>query len=95
VHAGDGFYTSVLPTITPAGESSADINSLSIRELEVLSQVARGRSSKDIALKLKVTLRTVKTYRERVMRKLNLHSATELAAYAAHHGLLATGKSGK
>lgn len=55
---------------------------LSNREREILKQIADGKTSKDIALSLKIGVRTVQTHRERIMRKLNIHSVAGLTRYA-------------
>lgn len=61
---------------------------LSGREIQVLKLVANGNTSKDIALMFDVSVRTVKTYRERIMRKTGLHSVAEMTQYAVACGLL-------
>ena len=57
----------------------------------MLTLVASGQSSKDIALGFDVSVRTVKTYRERIMRKTGLHSVAEMTKYAVETGLLNSG----
>jgi DNA-binding CsgD family transcriptional regulator len=59
--------------------------SLTKREAEVLEFVARGRTSKEIAAALRLSVHTVNNHRKRVCRKLNLHSTAELVAFAARH----------
>jgi two-component system, NarL family, nitrate/nitrite response regulator NarL len=61
---------------------------LSKREREVLVMIARGRANKEIASELGVSVRTVETHRERVMRKLNLHSVAALTRFAIAQGLV-------
>lgn len=61
---------------------------LSVREVEVLSQIARGRSNKEIAQRFGIGVRTVVTYRERLMRKLGVHNAAELTLAAVERGLV-------
>ena len=51
---------------------------LTNREREVLVQIAEGLSNKEIAAHLGVGVRTVETHRERIMRKLNIHSIAGL-----------------
>jgi DNA-binding NarL/FixJ family response regulator len=55
---------------------------LSRREREVLSRIGTGRRCSQIALDLGITVKTVDTYRRRMMGKLGLHSQTELMRYA-------------
>jgi DNA-binding NarL/FixJ family response regulator len=61
---------------------------LSDREFEVLVSLAAGRSVQTVASELKLSPKTVSTYRARVLQKLGLHNNAELAAYAIRHGLL-------
>ncbi len=61
---------------------------LSARELEVLRQVAKGRSIKEISAELCLGEKTVATYRQRAAEKLGLTTHVELARYALRHGLV-------
>jgi DNA-binding NarL/FixJ family response regulator len=61
---------------------------LSNREREVLVAIAEGLSNKEIASRLNVGVRTVETHRERIMRKLNIHSVAGLTKYAVAKGLV-------
>jgi two-component system response regulator NreC len=61
---------------------------LSEREAEVLRLTAEGYSNHEIAEHLAISTKTVDTYRQRIMEKLNLHHRTELVHYALDHGLL-------
>jgi two-component system, NarL family, invasion response regulator UvrY len=61
---------------------------LSERELQVFLRLARGESVSDIAAALNLSIKTVSTYRSRLLEKLELASNAELAAYAIRHGLL-------
>ena len=69
-----------------AGEDAYD--SLSTREREVLPMLAEGRTTSDVATELHLSPYTVQTYRQRIMRKLELHSATELVKYALRRGII-------
>jgi two-component system response regulator NreC len=62
---------------------------LSPREREILQLVAEGKSSKDIANLLDLSVYTVETHRARVMQKLNLHGIPELILYAVRKGIIA------
>jgi two-component system nitrate/nitrite response regulator NarL len=62
--------------------------SLSPREREVLACVAEGLLNKEIADRLGVGIRTVQTYRDSLMRKLNIHSVAGLTVFAIQHGLV-------
>ena len=61
---------------------------LSPRELEVLRQVASGKTIKEIGAGLCLSEKTIATYRSRVSEKLGLSSNVELARYALQHGLV-------
>ncbi|NMG45405.1 response regulator [Aromatoleum toluvorans] len=62
--------------------------SLSERELQVFLRLAHGESVSDIADALALSVKTVSTYRSRLLEKLEVASNAELAAYAIRHGLL-------
>ena len=61
---------------------------LSQREREVLRLVALGHTNQEIADQLYLSVKTVETYRSRVMDKLNLKSRSALVRYALQRGLL-------
>ena len=61
---------------------------LSPRELEVLTLVARGLSSKEAAEQLQISPATVDTYRRRIATKLGSRSRAAIVSYALSHGLL-------
>jgi len=63
---------------------------LSARELEVAMMLARGRSMPDIAHRLKLSAKTVATYKYRLFEKLNVNNVVTLAHLAAVHGLMDT-----
>jgi maleate isomerase len=60
---------------------------LSRRETEVLNAIALGHTTKEIALDLEVSEKTVQTYRERIYTKLELQTRSDLVHYALAHGL--------
>lgn len=60
---------------------------LTPREREVLQLLAEGESTKEIAEKLCVSVKTVETHRRQVMEKLDIHSIAELTKYAVSHGI--------
>lgn len=63
---------------------------LSPRELEVLTMIAQGYTNQQLANRLYLSVKTVETYKARVMGKLNLASRVELVRYALQHGFLDT-----
>ncbi|GMV80558.1 MAG: DNA-binding response regulator [Planctomycetota bacterium] len=93
VHRGERFFSSsVLEILAEAGVSSEEPvgagGALSARETQVLGQIAEGLSNKEIAAKLGVSVRTIEKHRERIMRKLDIHSTAGLTKYAIAHGLI-------
>ena len=65
-----------------------DEHKLTAREREVLRLVAQGRSNRDIATALFISVSTVKSHLNHVLAKLDLPSRTAAAAYAHKHGLV-------
>jgi two-component system, NarL family, response regulator NreC len=60
---------------------------LTDREKEVVQLMAEGNSTKQIALKLHISVKTVETHRRQVMAKLNIHNVAELTKYAIRKGM--------
>ena len=69
------------------GEDSYEL--LSPREREILQLVAEGKSSKEIANMLNLSVYTVETHRAKLMQKLNLRSVPEVILYAVRKGIIA------
>jgi DNA-binding NarL/FixJ family response regulator len=61
---------------------------LTDREKEVLQLLAEGRSNKEVATLLALSLSTVETHRANLMQKLNLHNTAEIVLYAVRKGLI-------
>jgi len=61
---------------------------LSGRERQVLQLVAEGKTTKEIAVILNVTVKTAESHRSKLMEKLNIHSAAGLVRYAIRCGLI-------
>jgi DNA-binding NarL/FixJ family response regulator len=61
---------------------------LTNREREVLQMVAEGKSNKEVAVILNLSLYTVETHRTHILQKLNLHSVPELILYAVRKGII-------
>ena len=72
---------------TKAG-ATRPVNILSQRELQVLTLVARGYTSAEIAKQIFVSVKTVETYRSRVAEKLGLRARSDVIRFAAQMGLL-------
>ena len=62
--------------------------SLSEREFQILCKLAAGRAASAIADELCISVKTVSTYRSRVLQKMNFKTNADLTAYALHNGLI-------
>lgn len=72
-------------------EGSSPVDTLTDRELEVFRMIGEGRSTRQIAEELHLSVRTVEAYREYIKEKLNLRNSTELVQQAfqwVHNGAL-------
>ncbi|MFM7554692.1 MAG: response regulator transcription factor, partial [Verrucomicrobiota bacterium] len=67
---------------------SEPIDLLSTREREVLQMIAEGKTNKEMASRLNLSVYTVEAHRGRIMEKLNLHSGNELVRFAVRNGLV-------
>ncbi len=68
--------------------SASRVDSLTAREREVFQLLALGKSNKDVARELSISLGTAKKHRENLQRKLDCHSTAELARLAIREGLM-------
>lgn len=64
------------------------MESLSLRELQVLRKLACGSTNKEIAITYNISVKTVDTYRARLLKKLNLRNNAELSRYAIQNRLV-------
>lgn len=85
-HIGAGLAAAMAQKIAAGGaEPSA---ALSDREYQVLQKMAAGKSPTEIADELAVSIKTVSTYRARILEKLNLRTTADLIRYAVDHRIL-------
>ncbi|MCK6629483.1 MAG: response regulator transcription factor [Anaerolineae bacterium] len=77
-----------LPAPPPTSSTSDPLARLSERELEVLRLIALGHANKEIADTLYLSVKTVETYKARLMEKLGLNSRAALVRFALEHKLL-------
>ena len=68
----------------PSGSGKSPMERLTDRELEVFRMIAKGFSTREIASRLHLSIKTIGTYRERIKEKLNLKHANELVRHAVH-----------
>jgi DNA-binding NarL/FixJ family response regulator len=73
---------------TPSGEPRDHAEPLTSREREVLQILAEGRSTKEVAALLNIAVKTAETHRTNIMRKLDLHSVSELVLYAIRNHIV-------
>ncbi len=72
-----------------AASGSSDLyDTLTDREKQVLKLVAEGRSNKEVADLLDISVKTAMSHREHIMQKLDLHSRTELIRFALQKGVI-------
>jgi two-component system nitrate/nitrite response regulator NarL len=94
VHAGEPYFSeeiarAALSEFVSSGGKKEPFSQLTSREREVLVAIAEGKSNKEIADRLGIGVRTIETHRERIMRRLNIHSVAGLTKYAIANGLVA------
>jgi DNA-binding NarL/FixJ family response regulator len=94
VSQGRSFFSPAVARLMPErhwlpGHEPVDrFETLSEREREIFQLVAEGRSNKEIAALLFISVSTVETHRARIMEKLDIHSAAEIVLYAVRRGIV-------
>jgi two-component system, NarL family, response regulator NreC len=90
VAQGDGFLSpEISNTVLVEYQQVADpFDQLTAREREVLQMLAEGKVAKEIATALDISVYTVDAHRGRIMKKLSLHSSTEIVRFAMRKGLI-------
>lgn len=74
--------------LNPAQQESPALRSrLTPREREVVQLLAEGKTSKEVAVALNLSVKTAETHRTNIMRKLDLHSVADLTLYALRNGI--------
>jgi DNA-binding NarL/FixJ family response regulator len=74
------------------GQPVADVpeSVLSDRELQVLTRLARGLTTKEVAHALSLSASTVETYRSRILEKLDLRNNSDMTRFAIRRGLISS-----
>jgi len=72
--------------IESRGDAVGDV--LTSREREVIQLLAEGKTSKEVAVALNLSVKTAETHRTNLMRKLGLHSVADLTRYAVRNGIV-------
>ena len=102
VHSGQAFFSPTISKIvldsylkrtqqgsvlSNEGEITENAGPLTVREREILRLIAEGKLHQQIADLLYISIRTVDTHRNNIMRKLDLHDTASLVTYAIKHGI--------
>lgn len=82
-HIGPSLAAAMAHSIAAGGSEPAEL--LSDREYQVLQKMAAGKTPTDIAQELSVSIKTVSTYRARILEKLHLRTTADLIRYAVDH----------
>lgn len=70
------------------GGGASSLDALSVRQREVLQLIAEGKSTKEIAFALDVSIKTAESHRAAIMERLGIRDVAGLALFAARHGLV-------
>lgn len=90
---GEPFFSpeiarAALNQLVTGGGKKEPFTQLTDREREVLALIAEGRSNKEVASVLGIGVRTIETHRERIMRKLGIHTIAGLTRFAIQNGVI-------
>ena len=86
VYVSPGMSRALVDAVRTNTEMRSDL--LTGREREVLQLVAEGKTSKEIASVLDVSVKTAETHRANIMNKLDIHETAGLVRYAIRHGMV-------
>jgi two-component system, NarL family, invasion response regulator UvrY len=93
VHGGSRYLTedaaeSLVLRVAKGDQHRSVLDSLSTRELQVLRRLAMGHTNREVADTYNISIKTVDTYRFRLLKKLNLRNNAELSRFAIQNGLI-------
>jgi DNA-binding NarL/FixJ family response regulator len=93
VHGGSRYLTedaaeSLVLRVAKGDRHQSPLDSLSTRELQVLRRLALGHTNREIASAYNISIKTVDTYRFRLLKKLHLRNNAELSRFAIQNGLI-------
>jgi DNA-binding NarL/FixJ family response regulator len=86
VYLSPGVSSAVMEAYRSKSEKSK--NPLTLRERQVLQLIAEGKSTKDVASLLGISVKTAESHRTRLMQKLNIHETASLVLYAVRNGIV-------
>lgn len=95
VHAGSLFLTAeaaeaLALRVARGSREQSPLDTLSTRELQVLRRLAMGNTNREIASAYHISIKTVDTYRFRLLKKLNLRNNADLSRFAIQNNLIET-----
>jgi DNA-binding NarL/FixJ family response regulator len=93
VHAGSRYLTdeaaeALALRVAKGAQGQSPLDTLSMRELQVLRRLALGHTNREIAGAYHISIKTVDTYRARILKKLNLRNNAELSRFAIQNRLI-------
>jgi len=93
VHDGHRYLTdeaaeALALRVAKGTQGRSPLDTLSMRELQVLRRLALGNTNREIARAYHISIKTVDTYRSRILKKLELRNNAELSRFAIQHGLI-------
>jgi two-component system, NarL family, response regulator NreC len=86
VYLSPGISSAVMEAFRTKSQKPKD--PLSARERQVLQLIAEGKSTKDVATLLGISVKTAESHRTRLMKKLDIHETASLVLYAVRRGLV-------
>jgi DNA-binding NarL/FixJ family response regulator len=93
IHKGQRYITdeaaeSLALRVAKGSDGKSSLDSLSMRELQVLRRLAMGQTNREIASAYHISIKTVDTYRARLLKKLELRNNAELSRFAIQNRLI-------
>lgn len=74
-------------------QNESSMDALTARQREILQMIAEGKSTKQIAFQLEVSIKTVETHRAALMERLGIHDVAGLVLYAVRHGVISVDRT--
>ena len=74
-------------------QNESSMDALTARQREILQMIAEGKSTKQIAYQLNVSIKTIETHRAALMERLDIHDVAGLVLYAVRHGVISVDRT--
>jgi DNA-binding NarL/FixJ family response regulator len=71
-----------------SADGTPERNRLTPRQREIVQLLAEGKTSKEVAVALNISVKTAETHRANIMKRLDCHSVSELVRYAVRNGII-------